>query len=166
MICSICGKETEEVRATLEYPYLYSISGLNGIRLCGIRVRRCIACGEESPIIPRIEELHGLIADILIQKPGLLEGSELRYLRKHAEFSSVHFSALLDVAPSHLSRFENGKIGTLSAAVDKLARAVYLAAGNCETIRDILLREADRRIAVKDTAKMFMLTGNHWGVAA
>jgi transcriptional regulator with XRE-family HTH domain len=87
-----------------------------------------------------------LIAKALLFKEGLLVGEEIRFLRKNAGLSAKEFARLIQVDPAHLSRVENGKTETLSAATDKLARAV--AAERCvgrEITREILL-EIQKRV--------------------
>jgi hypothetical protein len=56
--------------------YLYSESGLPFVTLSGILVKRCSACGNYEVSIPRIEELHRLIARSLIVKRTRFKGAE------------------------------------------------------------------------------------------
>jgi hypothetical protein len=61
MTCMDCGGALKVTRA----PYRYRDSGLPGIVLLGVEVRRCQKCGAEEVAIPPIEELHRLIAQAL-----------------------------------------------------------------------------------------------------
>lgn len=169
MTCETCGTKIVERIATPEAPYHYTLSGLKDLFLVGITIRRCIKCGTESPIIPKIGELHRVIAESLAEKPGPLRGDELRYLRKYAGFSSKRFAALLDINASHLSRFENGSYKALSGAVDKLARALAMSARNEQYMQKILMQVADDRIKSKKLTKkrpVFRLIRNRWTKAA
>ena len=56
------GDGAPQRQATLEDPYIYTMSGLKHVGLVGIQVRQCPRCKDESPIIPRIGELHRVIA--------------------------------------------------------------------------------------------------------
>jgi len=132
-----------ERRATRTNPYAYTLAGLPNVRLAGIRVRRCRKCGAEMPEIPRIQDLHRVIANLIVKKPGLLTGPEIRYLRKQAGFAAKQFAALIAIDPSTLSRVEAGK-QKLSKAPDRLARAVSVAVGDGEAARDVLLNVAEQ----------------------
>jgi len=172
MTCDLCGTKIIEKKATLDSPYHYRMSGLSNVYLIGILVRRCIHCGTESPVIPRIAELHKLIAREIVDKPELLCGEEIRYLRKYAGFSAKRFAALLQIDTSHLSRVENGKCRSLGAPTDKLARTLAISAIDQDYTRKILMQVADnrikaRRMALKNRKRpIFKLVSNRWTAAA
>jgi transcriptional regulator with XRE-family HTH domain len=146
--CDVCGSALESRRTNREAPYAYAIGGLPRVGLVGITVHRCATCDVDAPVIPKPGELHRLLTKLFLQKPGLLAGDELRFLRKHAGMPAQQFSALLGVDPAHLSRVENGKIEALGATSDRLARAIVSAlvfADNKDgqLVRDVLLRAAE-----------------------
>ncbi len=158
MICDICKGEMTEREATINNSYRYSLSGLKNVYLAGIIVRKCQKCGIESPIIPRMVELHDVIGQILINKPGLLNGDEIRFLRKNAGFSAKEFSELVGVNNSHLSRIENGKTASLGASADKLVRAIAeMDSGsvvkNNKRARDILLQKVSKKSQKKKPSR-------------
>ena len=95
-----------------------------GFLLSGILVYRCPRCGGAAPLIPRIAQLHRMMAKILVEKPSALTGPEIRFLRKHAGFSAQEFANALGVDASHLSRVETSKPGyeKLGKPADRLAR--------------------------------------------
>jgi putative transcriptional regulator len=164
--CDVCEVEMKERLATAQQPYIYTLVGLRGVALAGIRVFRCPRCKTESPLIPRIGELHRVIAQHLVRKSGLLTGEELRFLRKNAGFPAVKFAALLGVDPAHLSRVEHGKMN-LGTSTDKLARAVVTAAAEGEDVRDVLLKFADETHQVGMKRKpLFKMEKNRWKAAA
>ena len=89
--------------------YQYRESGLDGVTLLNVEVRRCAPCGEEEVVIPGIDELHRTIAHLLSRKPGRLLGKEIRFLRSYLGRSSKDFAAIIGSAPESLSRWEHDK---------------------------------------------------------
>ena len=168
MTCDICETSMRKRETTPAAPYFYTLAGLPHVQLTGITVFECAAGHGSSPVIPRIGELHRVITQAFVEKPGALTGPELRFLRKNAGFSAKKFAALLVVDPAHLSRVENGKQKALGPSTDRLARLIALAAAKGgEPVRDVLLREADASIKrKKQQAAMFKLEKNHWKAAA
>jgi transcriptional regulator with XRE-family HTH domain len=129
--------------ATQKAPYQYSLSGLKNVYLSGIVVHECPDCRAALPVIPRVEELHDLIARDLASKRGLLSGDEIKFLRKNAGFPAAKFAALLGVDPAHLSRIENGHTDALGESADRLARAIAMIAKDGDAAREVLLEMAD-----------------------
>ncbi|HEV8202316.1 MAG TPA: helix-turn-helix domain-containing protein [Candidatus Polarisedimenticolia bacterium] len=115
-----------EVVSTAAAPYHYLRSGLPNVFLLGVKRRHCQECAVETVAIPRLGQLHEVIARVLLEKPAGLTGAELRFLRKHVGLSAVDFSGQLQKDPSTLSRIENGQ-QSLGVSTDKLARAIVLA---------------------------------------
>ena len=157
-----------ERRTTPAAGYHYTLAGLPNVQLSGITVFECAAGHGSVPVIPRIGELHRVIAQAFIEKPGPLTGAELRFLRKNAGFSAQKFAALLVIDPAHLSRVENGKQKALGPSTDRLARLIALAAvKGGDSVRDVLLREAIAHIErKKQRAAIFTLEKNRWKAAA
>src|SRR2546426_612040 len=107
--CDVCEAAMVGRLTTPEAPYAYALGGLPRVGLAGITVYRCAACDLDAPVIPKPGELHRVITEFFVKKPGLLAGDELRFLRKHAGLPARTFAARLGIDPSHLSRVENGK---------------------------------------------------------
>jgi len=124
--------------ATRGAPYAYTLSGLKDVFLVGISIHHCKACGEEIPVIPRVGELHHVIAMVLVRQGRLLRGDEVRFLRKNAGFQAGEFAALMEVSATYLSKVENGKL-KLGLGADKLVR--LLAAAD-EKMRELLVEIA------------------------
>jgi putative zinc finger/helix-turn-helix YgiT family protein len=104
--CRTCGKaETTTSRET----YLYTESGLPNVTLVGVDVRRCAACGAHEVLLPRVEDLHRVIARAVVHKPARLSGAEVRFLRKSLGWSGADFAKHLGVDPSTVSKWENDK---------------------------------------------------------
>ena len=151
MNCDKCGQKMAERKATEKTPYFYDLGG--GFLLSGIMVMRCPTCGMETPMIPKIAQLHRKMVEILIAKPSVLTGPEIRFLRKSAGFPAKEFAALVGVTASHLSRVENVKDGleSLGVPADKLAR---LLSTEGESARDGLLKLAKRTLEAEKEGKM------------
>lgn len=105
MKCDLCGAQMKSGREN----YRYTESGLDTITLLNMEVRRCPECGEYEVDIPRLDELHRLIAQEVASKKARLTPQEIRLLRKYLGFSGVDFAATLDVTPETVSRWETGK---------------------------------------------------------
>ena len=165
--CEYCSAEMEAKTATIEKPYPYLLSGVKDVFLVGIMVLSCPACGSESPIIPKMADLHRAIEITLMQKKESLRGDEIRFLRKNAGFAAQDFAALLGITPSHLSRIENGKTSKLGSSADRLARIVAKAhiAGEVQfkTLQQIASeRVLAAREAVSGQRELFRLERNRW----
>jgi putative zinc finger/helix-turn-helix YgiT family protein len=105
MKCDMCGAQMKSGREN----YLYDESGLDSVTLMNVEMRRCPECGEYEVDIPRIDELHRLIAQTVASKESRLTPQEIRFLRKYLGFSGVDFARTLDVTPETVSRWETGK---------------------------------------------------------
>lgn len=123
MKCIECGSAMTE---SLE-SHDYGSCGLP-VRLHGVIIRRCPSCGEEEVAIPRMEELHRLIARAVIHKPSGLSGAEVRFLRKWLGHSGRDLAAIMGVTPETVSRWETGAI-PLGTTADRLLRMI---AASCE----------------------------------
>ena len=105
MTCEACGAQMKSGREN----FRYTACGLDTVTLMNVEVHRCPECGEYEVEIPRIEDLHRLIAQEVATKEARLTPLEIRFLRKYLGFSGVDFAAVLDVTPETVSRWENDK---------------------------------------------------------
>jgi putative zinc finger/helix-turn-helix YgiT family protein len=119
MTCLECGGKMTSTREAVKY----DASGLSGVTLANVEVRRCSKCGAREVVIPKIEELHRLLAAALIQKKGALVAEEVRFLRKYLGWSGVDFAAHMGATAETVSRWENGKL-TMSPQADRLLRTM------------------------------------------
>ena len=163
--CETCGSATLVRVATPRRPYHYKLSGLKRVFLVGIEVETCRACGMESPAIPKLGELHRIIAHHLIRKADRLAGEELRFLRKLAGISAKRFAELLRITPEHLSGAENNR-RPLSRAVDKLARAVVAETIESNETRTILLQSPTEIETEQSQAQLHFSYDRKWTSAA
>jgi putative zinc finger/helix-turn-helix YgiT family protein len=105
--------------------YLYRESGLANITLVGIEVSRCPHCGEHEAVIPKIEQLHRVIAAAVSRKVPRLTADEIRFLRKYLGWSGGDFAAHMGVTPETASRWETGS-AIMSASAERLLRLAAL----------------------------------------
>jgi len=105
MKCDMCGALMKSGREN----YRYTACGLDTVTLMNVEIRRCPECGEYEVDIPRMDELHRLIAQEVASKKARLTHHEVRLLRTYLGFSGVEFAAVLDVTPETVSRWETGK---------------------------------------------------------
>ena len=106
MKCPECRES--ELRSRREN-HRYDESGLSGVVLEDIEVRRCPKCAAQFVSIPRMAQLHRAIALALIRKQERLTPAEIRYLRKSLGWSQKDFAKQLHVAPETANRWEREK---------------------------------------------------------
>jgi putative zinc finger/helix-turn-helix YgiT family protein len=160
MTCVECGGRM----VTRRENYRYDVSGLPGVTLVGVDVRRCQECAYEEVTIPRIEDLHRVIARVVIQKSSRLSGIEIRFLRKYLGWSSGDFAKHMGAAPETVSRWETGKT-EIGAANDRLLRLLVVVKTPQEeypvdrlaTLSDAVGRPRPIKVRLK---------GNKWQAAA
>jgi putative zinc finger/helix-turn-helix YgiT family protein len=121
MACPSCKKEGRIHTGK----HHYTESGLQNVWLIGVDIFEC-DCGENFAFIPCVQELHKLIAEILLRKEGQLSGREIRFLRKHMGMKSKDFANEIGVKPVTVSRWENGD-SPPSESIDRLIRLLYAA---------------------------------------
>jgi putative zinc finger/helix-turn-helix YgiT family protein len=125
--------------------YRYIESGLPNVVLVGVEVRRCPACGIVELPLPRVTELHRVIATAVIHKPARLSGAEVRYLRKHLGWSGEDFAAHMGVDPSTVSKWENDK-EPIGPGSDRLLRMMVAHESPVESYSlEELTKISDRR---------------------
>ena len=122
--CVGCGALQHVERKTVMYPE----SGLPNVQLVNVPVWIC-SNGHEEVEVSAVTELHELLAHMIIRKPALLQGSEIRFLRRRGELSAKEFAGRIGISSQHLSRLENDK--NKSKILDlliRLALATLIAA--------------------------------------
>lgn len=121
MRCFECDSEMK----CLAEPYEYKESGLDHVFLQGVEIYRC-ECGEETVSIPAIPELHALLGEKIINKKTMLNGKEIRFLRKNMGLTAKKLSGLMKVGNEIISRWEHGN-KRISEPNDRLLRLLYIA---------------------------------------
>ena len=103
----------------------YDASGLSGVTLLNVEVRRCPTCGEWALVLPKLEELHRVLALAVVNKRAALAPQEIRFLRKHMGWSATDFARHMGKSPETVSRWENAKL-TMGATADRLLRMMVV----------------------------------------
>jgi putative zinc finger/helix-turn-helix YgiT family protein len=106
-----------------ESTHHYKESGLDYVYLKGIEIFYC-DCGEKIVSIPAVTELHSTIGRFLLKKKSLLNGKEIKFLRKNMGLTAKKLADCLGVNNASISRWENNKI-IITKPHDLLLRVVY-----------------------------------------
>jgi len=150
MKCSQCGHAVKTAREN----YLYRECGLSNVSLVGIEVTRCPECGEHEAVIPKIEQLHRVLATAVARKVPRLTSEEVRFLRKYLGWSGRDFAEHMGVAAETVSRWENGS-KTMSSAAERLLRLAALTREpasdySLEILKDVAqTKQAAQRLQVR-----------------
>jgi hypothetical protein len=130
--------------------YRYDESGLRHVTLVGVEVARCPRCDNFEISIPNIEELHRLIAKILIDKSTRFTGEEVR---KH-----------MGVAEETVSRWENDA-APIGPQADRLLR--FLVAQGKLTTSYPTERLKEINLSKASATRLKLATKrDHWTVQA
>lgn len=117
MKCLECGTPMKSRKED----YRYDECGLTHVTLVGVEVTRCPSCDNYEVSIPHIEELHRLLAKVLIDKSTRFTGEEVRFLRKSLGWSGSDFAKHMGVAEETVSRWENDA-APIGPQADRLLR--------------------------------------------
>lgn len=101
-----CGGVADVRIATPQTPVQFRGSGLDNLYLAGVQYIDCPKCGKQVDI-PAIDKLMCAVARMIVQKPCLLTGAEIRFLRKQLGKKSADFAQIIGVRPEEVSRWEN-----------------------------------------------------------
>jgi putative zinc finger/helix-turn-helix YgiT family protein len=145
MKCLQCGQRMKSGREN----YLYRESGLPYVTLVGIEVNRCPGCGEYEAVIPKIEQLHRVIAMGVAKKVPRLSASEIRFLRTYLGWSGADFAAHMGVSPETVSRWEHGSARMGPAAERLLRLAALTREPSSDYSLDVLKEVAQKKPAAQ-----------------
>ncbi len=102
----------------------YKECGLDTVYLENVEVCQCQRCNEQVVRIPEIPRLNLVIGESLLQKNSILDGKEIRFLRKNMGLKAIDLQNILGVNNATISRWERGK-QKISPSHDRLLRVVY-----------------------------------------
>ena len=147
MKCRECGQVYVETTGD----YHFRTSGLDNAYIKDARLIKC-GCGVGLKIKAMGSVLDEL-GNAVINKPGPLNGQEIRYLRKNAGLSAREFAKILEVNHTTLSKWENGKApGRPNDLLIRLAYAALKGYEHPKRIFDIfekVRKQRKRNIGIK-----------------
>jgi putative zinc finger/helix-turn-helix YgiT family protein len=139
----------------------YTIGGLPHVELHGVEVTRCNACGKEGIAVPRIEQLHRVLAEGFVTQRRMLAPVEIRFLRKHSGLSTADFAQRMGVARETVSRWETGA-QRMGAVADRLLRLLIITHEPTDNYAvDDLLRELNDKPVPKKLVSVSVWNGDH-----
>ncbi len=123
--CAECGAAQHIERRTTDYPE----SGLANVQLINVPVWVCER-GHEELEVPAVNQLHELLASMVVRKPARLSGAEIKFLRKRVGLSGKTFAERIGITPVQLSRLETGArpVTQRTDLLIRLAIAAFMAA--------------------------------------
>lgn len=83
----------------------YPESGLSNVQLLNVPVWVC-ENGHEETEIPAVNQLHELLAHLILRKPAHLRGAEIKFLRRRISMQAKQFAERIGITPVQLSRLE------------------------------------------------------------
>jgi len=152
MSCSLCGKP---MRKTIGNHH-YLESGLDNVYLENIPLYECPDCRTADPSFFRLGRLNDLIDLALVQKPALLNGHEIKFLRKGLRMPSHLFAKELGVGKTTLSKWEND-LQSHSEAHDRLIRAIYIIEKGLRRKDQQAIQKSIRNTSLKDSVSQYVI---------
>jgi len=149
--CPTCGKAIYSEIGN----YHYKESGLDNVYVENIPVYEC-TCGVSYASIFRLPRLNDLIGLTLVQKPALLHGNEIRFLRKNLYLFSKAFANKLGVGKTTLSKWEN-EIQHHSEAFDRLIRATYMITKEIKALEQTSILKLLENMRLKSSDKDYVI---------
>ena len=125
----------------LNQPYHYIESGLDNVYIYNMPVIKDID-GHQTFYISKINLLHKAIAEGIIQKQGLLNAKEIRFLRTEMGYTQKQFSEILGKEAQACGRWERGEnpIDKTTDSLIRISAASYLQLKS--DIEDISIRNS------------------------
>lgn len=112
--------------------YHYLESGLDNVYL-----------SNGLPLLDSIDTLHTAIGNLLVQKAGCLDGTEILFLRRELGLSQKALGDRLDVNLKTVWRWENDK-GRIKPDKDASLRTLYLDFIGCPCSKEVLAKLLSR----------------------
>lgn len=101
-------------------PYHYKESGLDNVYLYNISIVQDIN-NEQVFYIPKINQLHDVISQAILNKKGLLNGKEIRFIRTHACLLQSQLAEKIGRDTQSIGRWERGEV-PVDRSMDMLIR--------------------------------------------
>lgn len=145
-------------------PFLYKGCGLDDVWLIsGYDVEEID--GDQAVVIRNLDGLHRAIGKSLVLGKKILNGKEIRFLRKQMDLTQSELARLVGCDAQQIARYEKGE-NKMPGPTDRLVRMLYEEQiGGHVAVRDVLkaLDELDDRTPERYTFKQ---TSEGWKEAA
>lgn len=137
--CDLCGGQTEVLSNQI---YHYKESGLDNVYLENIEVRECKQCKEKSAIIPRIMQVHKLMALAITLSDTPLNGKEVRFIRTELGYKIKDWAKLLKVSDATVVCWEKSSqaIGAQSDALIRLCFIQTIQERNSQLFKESVIK--------------------------
>jgi transcriptional regulator with XRE-family HTH domain len=129
--------------------------------------------GHEEVEIPAIEELHNLLAHMVVRQVAPLSGRDLRFLRKRIGLTARQFANRVGRTPEWISQIENDRaeLDRPNELLFRLSLGILIAKKSGRSADDLapLVEELERAMAVHSLRvrhKDNPLPDQEWEVAA
>jgi putative zinc finger/helix-turn-helix YgiT family protein len=145
-------------------PLHYTACGLDNIYLTSGYQTREVG-GEIYVSVHEVDQLHVAIATFLARQKKVLDGQEIRFIRKYLDLTQRELGEFLGVSDQSVARYEKGQ-SPLDGATDGLLRLLVAAqADGCINVREELelIRASDD---VASPELMFEHGEHEWRIAA
>lgn len=155
----------EHVDCPPKPPFHYTACGLDNVYLTsGYTVEE--HHGECFVAVKDAEELHAAIAEALVTRKKVLDGAEVRFLRKLLAYTQARLASMLGLTAQQVARYEKGA-SALEGAADTLLRGYVICKLRGET--DLLaeierIRESDE--PSRDHLTLVHTSEHEWKMAA
>lgn len=123
--CGIIESYLGPERLKMQQIYHYTESGLDNVYLHNINIVHD-SKGEEVVYIPKVNQLHQVIAQGIINKAGIINGKELRFLRTEIGLKQAELSSQLGKEAQAVGRWERGEC-PIDKTTDTLIRIIAAA---------------------------------------
>jgi DNA-binding transcriptional regulator YiaG len=99
-------------------------------------------------VLPKLEQLHRVLAQTVAQGRSRLHGSEIRFLRKYLGHSGAEAASALSVTPETMSRWENDKV-PISQSAERFLRLMVVNQQPTQfyPLEDLLADKSDKKPA-------------------
>jgi transcriptional regulator with XRE-family HTH domain len=145
--CADCGAPQNETRATVPYPE----SGLDNVELRNVPVWVC-GNGHQEVEIPAVQDLHNLLAHLIVRQPAPLSGRDIRFLRKRVGLTARQFAAQIGRTPEWISQVENSRavLDRTNDLLFRLSLGVLVAAKSGRSADDLapLVEELEQAMGI------------------
>lgn len=93
--------------------------------------------------IADVEALHTALARTIVERQSPIRGQELRFLRKHLDYSQKALAALMGETEQDIFRWEKSRDKAIPGAADRLVRVIAGPCVDSSDVRPLLERLAE-----------------------